>query len=157
VKRIADGRSVIPIQEGVAQWRGPRGYVENVAYGVALAVGDGRAAGRIYNIGEEESQPGEEWVRRIGRAAAWEGRVVVVPAERMPQPMRFMGNFEQDWLVDTSRIRRELGYKEIISQEEGLRRTVAWQRDNLPSEVDAAQFDYEAEDGMLAGLEQTSG
>jgi hypothetical protein len=38
-----------------------------------------------------------------------------------------------------------------------LRRTVAWQRDNLPSEVDAAQFDYEAEDAMLAGIEQTSG
>jgi nucleoside-diphosphate-sugar epimerase len=157
VKRIADGRSVIPLEEGVARWRGPRGYVENVAYGVALAVGDSRAAGRIYNIGEEESPSGEEWVRRIGLAAGWGGKVVVVPAERMPEPMRFTGNFEQDWLVDTGRIRREIGYREIISQEEGLRRTVAWQRDNLPSEVDAAQFDYEAEDAMLAGLEQTSG
>ncbi|HYP40231.1 MAG TPA: NAD-dependent dehydratase, partial [Chloroflexia bacterium] len=94
---------------------------------------------------------------RLGRAGGGHGRVVIVPAERMPEPMRFTGNFDQDWLVDTGRIRRELGYKEIISQEEGLRRTVAWQRDNLPPEVDAAQFDYEAEDAMIAGVEQTSG
>src|SRR5690348_9999074 len=30
VKRIADDRAVIPIAASVAQWRGPRGYVENV-------------------------------------------------------------------------------------------------------------------------------
>jgi hypothetical protein len=37
LKRMDDSRIAILIQEEAAQWRGPRGYVENVAAGVALA------------------------------------------------------------------------------------------------------------------------
>jgi nucleoside-diphosphate-sugar epimerase len=38
------------------------------------------------------------------------------------------GNLAQHWVVDTSRIRRELGYRERIAREEAIRRTVAWER-----------------------------
>ncbi len=39
---------------------------------------------------------------------------------------RFTGPF----IVSTEKIRREPGYREIVSFEEGLRRTVAWEREN---------------------------
>ncbi len=54
VRRMADGRPAILLEEAQAQWRWTRGYVENVAAAIALAAIDERAAGRIYNIGEAE-------------------------------------------------------------------------------------------------------
>ena len=38
LKRMDDHRRAIPMQENWANWRTPRGYVENVAAAVALAV-----------------------------------------------------------------------------------------------------------------------
>ena len=43
LKRMDDGRPAILLEEGLPQWRWTRGYVENVAAAVALAVTDERA------------------------------------------------------------------------------------------------------------------
>ena len=56
-----------------------------------------------------------------------------------------------DLVVDTGRIRRELGYEEVVPLDEALRRTVTWERANPPAEVDETRFDYAAEDRALAG------
>ncbi|MBV9711304.1 MAG: hypothetical protein JO011_10390, partial [Ktedonobacteraceae bacterium] len=56
----------------------------------------------------------------------------------------------QDLLVDTTRIRRELSYREPVDVDEALRRTIAWERAHPPEQVDAKQFDYVAEDAALA-------
>ncbi len=45
LKRFADGRSSILLADDLAAWRGPRGYVENIAHAVALAATSERAAG----------------------------------------------------------------------------------------------------------------
>jgi hypothetical protein len=50
--------------------------------------------------------------------------------------------------VDSSRIRVELGYKEVVAADEALRQTVAWERANLPDEP----LDYAAEDAVIAEL-----
>ena len=55
--------------------------------------------------------------------------------------------YAQDLAYDTSRVRNELGYKEIVSVDEGLRRTIAAVRENPPV-IDTAQ--YAAEDAALA-------
>ena len=55
----------------------------------------------------------------------------------------------QDVVVDTSRIRRELGYSEHIDLAEAFRRTIAWERDHFPEEIDPVLFDYAAEDRAL--------
>lgn len=55
LKRIDDGRRRILFPEDMAAWRGSRGYVENVAHAMALAATDERAAGKIYNVAEEET------------------------------------------------------------------------------------------------------
>ena len=39
LKRIQDGRPAIILSEDLAAWRGPRGYVENVAHAIAVASG----------------------------------------------------------------------------------------------------------------------
>jgi phage FluMu gp28-like protein len=46
-----------------------------------------------------------------------------------------------------------LDYTERVSRSEALQQTVAWQRANLPAQIDAA-FDYTAEGALLESLKQ---
>jgi nucleoside-diphosphate-sugar epimerase len=154
LKRMDDGRPAILLEEGQAAWRWTKGYVENLALAVVLAVTDDRAAGRTYNVGERETLTWAEWVRAIGRAAGWDGEVVVVPRDRLPEHLRPDEDTDQHLVVDTTRIREELGYREHISREEALRRTVAWERAHPPEEIDPGQFDYATEDTVLAEWEK---
>ncbi len=149
LKRMDDHCPAILLDEAEARWRWTHGYVENVADAIALAVTDERAAGRIYNVGEPFTFAMSEWVEKIGQAAGWQGKVVLVPAGRLPEPLRHGINAEQDFVVDTSRIRRKLGYEERVDLEEALSRTVAWERANPPQEIDPKEFDYTVEDALL--------
>ncbi|MBN1582730.1 MAG: NAD-dependent epimerase/dehydratase family protein [Anaerolineae bacterium] len=150
LKRIADGRPAILLDEGMANWRWTKGYVENLATAVVLAVTKERAAGRIYNVGEQETLIWADWVRAIGRAAGWDGEVVVMPKQHLPEQLASDENTAQHLVADTTRIRKEMGYREHIPREEALRRTVAWERAHPPEKVDADRFDYAAEDAILA-------
>jgi nucleoside-diphosphate-sugar epimerase len=150
LKRMDDGRPAILLSDVQAQWRWSRGYVEDVAAAITLAVTDDSAAGRIYNVAEPEALSAAEWVRAIGEAAGWEGEVVVVPEDQLPETRRELGDLQQHLVVDTTRIRTELGYREPVSREEGLRQTVEWERANPPESIDAAAFDYAEEDAVLA-------
>lgn len=147
VKRVDDRRPAILFDERVAGWRGPRGYVENVAAAIALAAIDGRASGRVYNVGEAESPSELEWAQRIASAAGWGGRFVTLPADQMPAHLRMPGNTDQHWTIDTTRIREELGYAEPVTQADAIRRTIAWEREH-PAE-NPVLFDYAAEDAAL--------
>ena len=154
LKRMDDGRPAILLAEPLGRWRWTRGYVENVAEAIALAVVDERAAGRIYNVGEPDALSEADWVEAIGRAAGWSGRVVAVPAEHLPARLRPRIDYSQDFVADTGRIRRELGHRETVPRAEALRRTVEWERANPPESIDPDQFDYAAEDAALAALER---
>jgi nucleoside-diphosphate-sugar epimerase len=152
LKRMDDGRSAILLGERRAAWRWTRGYVENVAAAIALAATDERAASRIYNVGEPEALSELEWAQGIAEAAGWTGEFVIVPDEELPAHLRAPYNLAHHLDGDTSRIRRELDYTERVSRSEALQQTVAWQRTNLPAQIDAAAFDYAAEDALLESL-----
>jgi nucleoside-diphosphate-sugar epimerase len=94
------------------QWRWTHGYVEDVAAAIALATLDARAAGRIYNVGEGVTPTVEE-------------RLSVLPPSAIAPDTDAPYDFAQDLVGDTRRIRVELGYREIVPYEEGLRRTLA--------------------------------
>ena len=151
-----DGRPAIVLEETHERWRWTRGYVENVADALALAVMDERSAGRIYNVGEEETLTESEWVRSIARAAGWSGEVVVLPKEALPQALVEDYPYEHHLACDSSRIREELGYKERVHLDEWLRRTIEWERENPPAEIDEKQFKYAAEDEALAQAKEKS-
>jgi nucleoside-diphosphate-sugar epimerase len=152
VRRMDDGRPAILLGEAMASWRWTHGYVEDVASAIVLAVTDERAAGRVYNVGEQDPPSWTEWVREIGRAAGWDGEVVAVPGDRLPEHLDWGLDTEQHWVADTTRIRQELGYREEIPREEALRRTVEWERAHPPRNADPVSFDYAAEDAALAGM-----
>jgi nucleoside-diphosphate-sugar epimerase len=153
LKRIDDGRSAILMQEEAAQWRGLRGYVENVAAAIALAATSPQAVGRIYNVAETVFYSDLEWAQHVGRVAGWNGKVITRPKEQTPPHLQIAHNAAQHWTASSARIRAELGYREPISLDTALERTIVWERANPPAVVDPKQFDYAAEDAALAAAE----
>jgi len=150
LKRMLDGRLLIPFEERVARWQSPRGYVENVGAAIVLAATSDRAAGRVYSVGEAEAVSELEWAQLIAEAVGWGGRVAALPADRAPAHLKRPGNLDQDWVADTSRIRTELGYTEPVPRAEAIRRTIACERAHPPAQYSPAGFDYPAEDAALA-------
>ena len=150
LKRIDDGRRAILFEEGIARWRSPRGYVENVAAGIVLAAVSEQAGGRIYNIAETPAFSELDWGRKIAAATSWDGEFVTLRKERLPAHLLQPGNSSQHWEADSSRIRRELGYLEPVPLEEAIRHTVRWERSNPPGEFSFHRFDYTAEDALLS-------
>lgn len=94
------------------RWRWTHGYVENVAWAIALAATHSAAAGRVYNVGEASTPTVAERLRDL-------------PPSGIPVDTESPFNFDQNIVYDTSRIRTELGYREPVSYVDGLRRTLA--------------------------------
>jgi nucleoside-diphosphate-sugar epimerase len=118
----------ISLDEKQANWRTTRGYVEDVALAIALAVTNKKAAGRIYNVGEKSAQTEREWVEKVGRIAGWRGKIKVAPSDAESESE----GWNYDLAANTNRIRDELGFAEGVSPDEALRRTLDWERANLP-------------------------
>jgi nucleoside-diphosphate-sugar epimerase len=154
LKRMDVRRPAILLDEGLARWKCPRGYVDNVAAAIAQTVVDDRAMGQIYNVSEPVAFTEAEWVHRIGKVVGWRGKVVTVPGHRIPVPYHIEHNLD----TDSGRIRRVLGYHEAVDPEEALERTIAWERANPagPSQG-IGILDYDAEDTLLAEMGDSLG
>lgn len=84
-------------------WRWTHGHVENVAAAIALAVLNERASGRIYNVGEEVTPTVAE-------------RLAYLPLREDAPMLEHPANYAQDVTYDTSRIRTELGFAEVLPE-----------------------------------------
>lgn len=152
LKRFADRRSSVLLSDDFAAWRGPRGYVENVAHAIALAATSDEAQDRVYNICEEPVLSELEWQTRIAKQMNWPGKFVVLRRERTPKHLLLPGNTAQHVIASSERIRSELLYKEQVEIEEAMRRTTTWEQRNPPSTINPRQFDYDTEDAALASM-----
>jgi nucleoside-diphosphate-sugar epimerase len=161
VKRVLDGRARIALPDGGLSLF-HRGYVDDVARAVVLALESPQAVGQTYNVGHEHVLT----VRGIAELAAevmdheWE--IVSVPADRLAPTNPYAAPYHL--VYDLSRIRAELGYRESVSLEEGMRRTVAWLAANPPTpttwglarHLSEDAFDYHAEDAAMAATRAAS-
>lgn len=155
LKPMDDRRPHILFADDVAAMRTPRGYVENVAAGIALVAGTAQTAGRIYNVAEEETFSELGWAREIARIANWPGEFIMLPHEQAPPHLHWPGNTAQHLVVSSKRIRKELGYREPIVRDEAMRRTIAWERAN-PPQGPTPKINYEADDSTLAKMRATA-
>jgi nucleoside-diphosphate-sugar epimerase len=99
-------------------------------------------------------------LQQLADAFGWSGRIVTVPDERLRDPLGLEQlknvpgyvappDLRQNVVMDSTRIREELGYTEMVPLGEGLRRTIEWLLVNPPPDYDS---DYEDEDAVLASL-----
>ena len=148
LRAMLDDRPAIVLGSTHARWRWSRGYVENVAAAIALAVADERASGKTYNLGADPAASEADWIRAVATITGWAGRVRVIPDDQLPLALRQPFDFTQHLELDTARIRRELGYDETVDEAEGLRRTIEWELQAL-HHVPDHRLDYAAEDEAL--------
>ena len=149
LKRMEDRRPVILLPQDIAAWCAPRGYVEDMGEAVALAATCEAAVGRTYHVADREILTEAEWVVRIGHAAGWSGKLLPLPNTLLPPFLQHSFDASQHWSLDSSRIRAELGYRELATPDEAMQRTVEWEYAHPPADLDLTQFDYAVEDAAL--------
>ena len=150
LKRMDDGRPAILVEQGLMDWRWTRGYVENVAAAISWAAGDQRPISRIYNVGESKGIAEKDWIQSIAEVVGWKGKIVAVAPSLFPEQMRSGLAWQHQLETDTSLIRSQPDFSEPFSFREGISRTIAWERENPSSIRNPGDFNYEAEDRVLA-------
>jgi len=65
-----------------------------------------------------------ERLREFALAAAWPGQIFEVPATELPESDRMVYDFSHHIAYDTTLIRTELGYKEVVPHEIAITRTL---------------------------------
>jgi nucleoside-diphosphate-sugar epimerase len=154
IRRILDGRKRIIIPDGGLKLE-RRGFVDNVANAVLLAV-DKReeSAGQVYNVGDETVWSVREWIELIARHLNHQWELVNMPFA-LAGPTRSYAGRGFHWFPDIGKIRRELGYKDVISPDLGMKQTIEWYLDERPEpggETEKAlgdAFDYASEDRLI--------
>lgn len=144
LKRMNDGRPAILLDKNVAKWKTGRGYVENVAHAITLAVTSPNAVNKIYNVAENNFEE-HNWVQSIKESTNWDGHVLVIESGEMPVDFNPLQHLD----LSSIKIREELGYQEMVSFEVGLRRTIEWENVHYPEPIQMSQFNYEQEDEII--------
>jgi nucleoside-diphosphate-sugar epimerase len=116
-------RGGVQLSKERSEWRWSRTYVENAAGAVALAIAAKASVSRIYNVADEPVLTEREWIEAVARASGCNAEIQISPELSEPADSRY--EWRQDLCADTTRIRRELGWREKFDLEEALRRTFA--------------------------------
>jgi nucleoside-diphosphate-sugar epimerase len=147
VRRICDGRRRIPLAASYARYRTARASNRNCAEAVALCALARRSGASVYNVAEERTYSQAEWIGKIGRVLGWNGAVAEIDDAQWPPP--FGIDTRQEMIIDSSRIRAELGFREVIEPEEALKEAVCWAKDELEAGKCQVDVDYLKEDAVL--------
>ncbi len=148
-RRILDRRPALLLERGWSDFRFTHGYADDVALATKLAVENPVSAGRTYNVGELHTPTVRQRLGAFCAANGYDGRIVEIPYEESPYNPEKKPWVGQDWEIDSSRIRNELGFAEQSDYQQSLRNTFEWQRDH-PKTVDPKEFNYAAEDELIA-------
>jgi len=121
----AGGRA--QIDERIASWRATHGYVTDMAEGIALAATDPRAHGKTYNLGRADTPTMAQWLGRVAKVLGVSLKIDVAPSGGLLADMAEGIHTKYPLVLDTGRIRSELEYREIVPEDEALRRTIEWE------------------------------
>jgi hypothetical protein len=155
VKRALDGRGPLILADG-GRTVESAAYVENVAQAVLLAVDHfDVSAGRVYNVADSELYSRLQVIQVVEEELGHRFERINLPYEvASPAYPTIHHHSSQHRVVDTTRIRNELGYQDLVPPLEALRRTIRWQVANLPADHERVMkvlqdpFDYGAEDRL---------
>ena len=123
MKRLKDSGAKLVLAEEAAQYRHTYGYVDNVADALLLCAADRRDGNFIYNAGYPGGLSIQERFVLVADAMGWEGEIT--SSRDLKSEMNI--DFRQELVMNTSRLREDLGYKEAIPIEEAMRRSVEWE------------------------------
>lgn len=156
IKRVADGRRRMILPDG-GLWIVSRCAARNAAEVLLRAVDNPEAAsGEAFNVADDDQQTTRQWAESVALLLGADMEFVGIPAELAPSAMGELlsPTAGPHVLVDASKAKRLLGYREVVSAADALAETVSWLSANPVTAADFptynARFDYEMEDRLLA-------
>jgi nucleoside-diphosphate-sugar epimerase len=164
VRRILDGRKQLIIPDGGLTIES-RTYSENVAHAILLCVDHPEeSSGQVYNVADEDALSLIEWIEVISGMMSHEWELVDMPA-KLAMPSLPYGMWGRPFIeetgqlyhrvMDLTKIKTQLNYKNLYTAREGLRKTTQYYLDNpveRGGEIEQRlndPFDYEAEDRLI--------
>jgi nucleoside-diphosphate-sugar epimerase len=153
VRRILDRRQVIALEsDGLMVPQ--RGFAGNLAEAVMLSIDNARASGQAYNVGDEQCLSLRALTALVAEALDHSWELVEVPLRFSPCRNPFA--IRQNTLFDLSKIRTELGYRDVLPVREATVEFVRWLRDH-PLQYGGTEelalgptaFDYPREDRVI--------
>jgi nucleoside-diphosphate-sugar epimerase len=158
MKRVRDSRRYMLVTDGGLAITS-RCAARNAAHGVLCAVDHPEAAdGESYNCADRDQYTQAQWIELVAHIMGAELEVVAIPldigmatfAELSPMEGRVPHG-----ILDTTKIRRDLGYEDVLEARVAIAEYVAWLDANPPNLSEHAsgfvdRFDYDAEDRLLA-------
>lgn len=109
-------------------------HAADVAEGTLRVAREG-TAGSVYHISTERTISIRDLVALVAeRLGVGFGALVDVAGERLGK--------DSAYLLDSGRLRRELGWRDVVSLESGIEGTIAWARKHL-STLEAQPWEYE--------------
>ena len=128
IKAAGTGQPIL-LDARAAQSRNSYGYIDDMAEALVLAALHPAAAGRTYNAAQTEVRTARHWAQTILDVMGVAAEIVEVG----PQGRGLLveraeaANLDYPLTLDSSRIRTELGFAEIVDERVALERTIAWE------------------------------
>lgn len=149
LRRVRAGRERIPFGAGNLLWT--QGFVGDVANAARLGIEEGGLEGAVLNVGYRRTVTVEQWARKVLAAAGSSAQLVRVPDAAVPADLAISRTFKQHMIVESSRARHLLGWRET-DYDEAIVTSVRWHQANPPAEPDA---DFAADDEAFAAAEKS--
>ena len=164
VRRILDGRPFIILPDDGLTLHS-FGYAGNLAHAVLLAVDQPDAsAGQIYNCADEEVLTLHQVALVIADALECDLDIVSMPWElAVPARPLLMQPLPTHRVLDLSKLKSQLGYRDVVAPRDALALTARWLREHPPEpggmEETVLQdpFDYAAEDRLVESWRKALG
>jgi nucleoside-diphosphate-sugar epimerase len=144
LRRVRAGRHRIPV--GAANFLWTRCHVGDVAGAVLAAIGNPRAAGEVFNIGDPGVRSIRGWATEILAAAGHPAELVTVPEPSVPEDLWITKAVAQHLVFDGYKAANGLGWQPAPPAER-LAESVAWHLAHPPAD---ASSDFSADDAALA-------
>lgn len=156
VRRILDGRRrIVVADDGLTLHH--HGYTVNLAHAVLLGIDHpDAAAGQVFNAADEEVLSIRQVVELIAAALGHELELVSMPYDlAVPARPLLAQPLPTHRVLDLTRIRSALGYRDVVPAREAVGHTARWLAEHPPAR-DAQEemvltdpFDYRAEDELM--------
>ena len=157
VRRILDRRPFIVLPDDGLSLN-HSGAAANAAHALLLAVDQPEvAAGQVYNCGDDHVLTLKQVVQLCAEALGHEWEMISMPYDLAVSARPLIS---QPWtthrMFDLTKIKSELGYRDIVSPVEGIKQAAVWLRDHPLAYGGREEvmlqdpFDYAAEDRLVA-------
>ncbi|MBV8949262.1 MAG: hypothetical protein JOZ99_00185, partial [Actinobacteria bacterium] len=133
VRRVLDGRRHIVMPDGGLTLH-HHGYTENLAHAILLAVDQPDASrAAVYNVGDDDVLSIRQVVEVVAGALGHRFELVSMPYDlAVPARPLLMQPRPSHRVLDLTRIRRDLGYRDVVKPVDALAHTARWLAQHPP-------------------------